>query len=76
MLVLVLLQIRLVNRSPGGYGDVLHPRGHHCALYVSGAGFLQILPGSPVAEGNWQGWACAAGGSLCILLPEITIDFW
>ena len=40
MLALTPLQIRLVNRSPSGCGDVLHPRGHHFVLCVFGSGTI------------------------------------
>jgi hypothetical protein len=33
---------------------VPHPRGHHFALRMPGAGFLHILPGFPVAQGSLQ----------------------
>jgi hypothetical protein len=35
-----------------GCGGVLHPRGHHFALRMPGAGFSHILPGFPVAEAS------------------------
>ena len=59
------LWVRQVNRSPGGCGVVLYLRGHwhHFVLCVFGAGVPNILPGFPVAEGHWQCWACAVGGS-------------
>jgi hypothetical protein len=66
MLVLAPLQTPIANRSPGGCGGVLHPRGHHCALRMPGAGFSHILPGFPVAEGSWQCRVFAAGDSRSI----------